>query len=128
MQLDEVIMGKHVKIIKKSGESALVEWGDNGGLHRAYIPETRISADGFVDKTVLDYAVPYGLPWESIIQFNASPDEFANQLRSHGIWNKEDAEKNPARVQGIIQSVYGVDFANFMKLINEFVNKKNLEE
>jgi len=102
-----------VGIVAKEGASALVQWSTVDGLKRGYVPANEVSADGKCPADVLSASIPYGAPWEEILEeiLRMRPrtaDEFANSLRAHGIWTAEDIERNPRGAQRAINAIIGV--------------------
>jgi len=78
-----------VKVVGIKGESALVEWIDEGKYKRAFVPKGKIK-DSAVDPAVLAKGIVYGLSWEDFVEIETSPEKIANELRRHGIWRLED--------------------------------------
>lgn len=102
-----------VKTISAKGDVALVEWVESGRLKRAVVPAVSV-VEGQVDPEVLSMGVPFGLPWEKIIQVKATPVLLADGLRNAGIWTLEDFRAHMPDVQAVIQAVYGVEFATLL--------------
>jgi len=99
-----------VRVIQKKGMAALVEWLDADGTHRATIPAKAIKGN-LVAKDELDYGIPYGEPWEEMLELNATPEAIAESLRKCGIWTYEDLLSRPQQALGAIQAAYGFDLA-----------------
>lgn len=79
-----------VKPLGQEGTSVLVEWMSEGQIyHRGYIPAGKLK-DNLVDEKVLAKAVPFGLPWEEIVNVTATAESIANDLRRHNVWKYED--------------------------------------
>lgn len=97
-----------VRVVEQRGKSAVVEWVDGEGPHRAVIPAPK---GELVEEESLAMGIPYGLPWESIAALTATGERLARALRERGIWTLADLEKNQPAAFGAIQSVYGVDLA-----------------
>ena len=79
-----------VKIIQTEGASSLVEFENEGLLARVFVPRTKIK-DGECSADVLDRGVPYGVPWETLLDFSSlTPEWIAQKMRAKGIWTLED--------------------------------------
>ena len=78
-----------VRIVGEKGESALVEWVQDGSYKRAYVPAKSVK-EGAVSPITLGKGIPYGLPWEDFIEITATPESVANELRRRGVWYLED--------------------------------------
>lgn len=93
-----------VKTLKVKGQSALVEWSDKEGLHRAYIPYGKIDGTKVVT-TVLKAGIPYGAPWEEVKPEWPSSEQIADKLRNSGIWTAEDLRANSAVVNSVLAGI-----------------------
>lgn len=108
-----------VKIVARKGNSTLIEWVDNGKYYRGILPSSSIRGDGFVTKTELGRAAPYGVPWEEVVKLKATSEDLAQALRQRGIWTAQDLQERPAEAQGAIMIMYGVDYQTLMKLAHQ---------
>jgi hypothetical protein len=104
-----------VTVVGARGESALVEWQDGEGLHRAYIPLKQVK-DGAVSMTVLRKGIPYGVPWENVELAPVTGQQLAINLRQAGIWTREDLSRQQRRALGVLQALYQVDLASLNRL------------
>ena len=101
-----------VQVVRKRGQSALVQWADAGGqLHRAYVPTGAIDEDGNVPESVLEMGIPHGIPWSEVLSPSATPESVEAELHRAGIWTAEDLRNNPQAAVGALQAAYGVDLA-----------------
>ena len=105
-----------VKVIYEKGRNVLVEWFDDGMPMRGWLPWNKVRVD-IVDTIELDRVMPYGEPWEDIIELRATPREMAKNLRKVGIWTLEDLRKNPNAALGAIMATYKVDYHILLKSV-----------
>jgi len=107
-----------VKVVQKKGQAALVEWLDADGTHRATIPAKAIKGN-LVAKDELDYGIPYGEPWEEMIEVSTTPEVIAAELRRCGIWTREDLEVRPNQALGAIQAAYGIGLTALLRAVRQ---------
>ena len=107
-----------VKIIARNGRSSLIEWVDDGKVHRGILPSSSIRGDGFVSKKELKRAAPYGIAWEEVVRLQATSEELAQALRQRGIWTAQDLQDRPTEAQGAIMATYGIDYQTLMQIAN----------
>jgi len=115
----------NVTVISTRNMTALVEWYDEEGLHRGYIPQ-EVIYDNVVDDNILSVAIPYGLDWEYIIGEmldKVTPHVFSENLRKVGIWTMEDLRSKPSEVFGAIQQTYGLDFSTLVLLTEQYMKE-----
>lgn len=96
----------NVKLIRRHGHSALVEWADADGMHRVTIPDAEV-IDSAVDPGVLAAGIPYGVPWEDCPLPEVTPADVARELRNRGIWTRADLEAEPMKAISAVQAAYG---------------------
>jgi len=106
-----------VRLVAHKDGSALVEWLDPDGYHRAYVPMDRLK-DGTVGAKDLERGIPHGLAWEEWIEVTATPEHIANELRRRGVWTWEDM--NNAALDAVNRAF---DKGAFLRLVNQEVNK-----
>lgn len=111
-----------VKIVRRSGNAALVEWLKGDSLKRVTIPLSKIAVSdpkgkmGSTEKSILEIGIPYGVPWEEVIgEIKVTPEIIADSLRKHGIWTYEDAQANRQTIVGALQAAYGLDMATLIR-------------
>lgn len=81
-----------VRLIEQKGDSALVEWMEDGCPQRAYVPPKLIEG-GEVDDEALGTA-PYGAPWAELIDLSGvTPEGIQKALREAGIWTPDDLRR-----------------------------------
>lgn len=120
----ECFMRRHVtsvKVIYEKGKTVLVEWFDDGMPVRGWLPWNKVNS-GVVETRELDWAQPYGLPWEDLIELRATPREMAKSLRNRGIWTIEDIRAQPDATLGAIMATYGLDYQILLKNVQTEVN------
>jgi hypothetical protein len=127
---EEFAQRVRVRVVRRSGSAALVEWLDNESLRRATVPLSQIEFDdpkmGTVDEEILEMGIPYGLPWEEIIgEIKITPSIIANTLRQHGIWTLEDIEGNSSKIVGALQAAYGLDMATLIRGAHDMRKEKH---
>ena len=102
-----------VRVIHTEGESALVEWNDDG-LHRAFVPVEEVS-EGKCSASVLKAGVPYGVDWEKYIQINVTVAEISHALHRAGFWIPKDIEERVVRAQQAINQAVGISAAGLRR-------------
>jgi len=107
-----------VKIIKRQGQAALVEWTDDGVTRRSTVPSAVIQKRR-VPTAELKRGIPYGEPWEDLIELHATPETLAAELRRRGIWTVEDLQENAEVARGAILSAYGCELAHLLRAVKE---------
>ena len=107
-----------VKVINSRGQSALVEYIENGRLKRKTVPVKDV-IDNQVNKYNLNLGISYGIEWSKLVKLNATPEQLEQNLRNAGIWTKEDALNNAQIVQGVLQKTYGIDYAAILRIAKE---------
>ena len=114
-----------VKIIARDGHSSLIEWVDSGKVYRGILPNSSIRDNGYVYKTELKRAAPYGVPWEEVVILKATSEQLAQNLRMRGIWTAKDVYDHSEQVQSAIMATYGIDYHTLLKLANQEVKDGN---
>jgi hypothetical protein len=107
-----------VKIISQRGQSALVEYIEGGKLKRATIQVGDIR-EGQVSLYKLHLGISYGVEWAKYITLQATPEQLQENLRRAGVWTKEDALTNAAKVLGVIQATYQLDLGTLLRIAKE---------
>lgn len=107
-----------VKIIKAKGQSALIEYQQNGKIKRSTVRVDDIT-DGKISPYKLKLGIPYGVEWSKVISLQATADDLEQNLRRMGIWTREDALHNAQAVLGAIQKTYQVDLGAIMRIAKE---------
>lgn len=108
-----------VRVIRRRGESALVEWLDGDQQNRVMIPVTAV-VDGLVADDVLSAGVPYGVPWAELVQLTATAEKIQAELYRVGVWTVDDLRRNPQLALGAVQRIYGVDLSALMRAAKEY--------
>lgn len=106
----------NVKVVYSKGKTVLVEWFDNGMPQRGWLPWNKVNGD-IVETAELDRAMPYGEPWEEMVEMKATPRELAKNLRNVGIWTVEDLREKPEVALGAIMATYAVDYQILLKSV-----------
>ena len=107
-----------VKVVRRKGQAALVEWIAEDGAHRATIPLAAI-IKGQVVSDELDYGIPYGEPWEELVEISTTPETIAAELRRCGIWTRDDLEARPNQALSAIQAAYGAGLADLLRAVRQ---------
>lgn len=98
-----------VVVIRTKGLSALVEWQDDAGAHRSYVPVRTIR---YRDESpyVKDpsQGIAYGVDFTEAIRGRVSPKEIHAALNRAGIWTWEDVLANPTTVVAVVVDATGV--------------------
>ncbi|MGD8499011.1 MAG: hypothetical protein PVJ86_00095 [Phycisphaerales bacterium] len=114
-----------IDIIEQRGESALVEWPQGGDLRRAYVPVSKVK-DAKCDEDVLNAGLPYGTPWEELIDASRlTPAIIAKELRRRGVWTSVDIEASLSRTQRAINQATGLTPASLHNLARQYEAKED---
>lgn len=106
-----------VRLVAQHGDSALVEWSDPAGAHRAYVPAERVRR-GIAEREDLAAGIPYGEAWELLPLGAPGASRVAEALRAHGIWTAEDATQ-VNRVRAALAEAYSADLAIILNAIRQ---------
>ena len=113
-----------VRVVARKDESALVEWEAEGDLCRAYVPASKVEADR-CDEDTLAAGIPYGVPWEDLIDLSAlTPESIGVRLRRREIWTAADVERNIQVVQRTINETTGLTPARLHTLASQYEANK----
>lgn len=107
-----------IKIISQRGQSALVEYIENGQLERRIVLANDIH-DGQVNEYNINLGVQYGLKWSKLITLQATSEDLEQNLRRVGIWTGEDALTNVEKLLSAIQRTYKVDLGVLLRIAKE---------
>lgn len=107
-----------VRVLRCQGAAALVEWIEDDLLQRAVVPAEMVE-DGQCDSDALAAGIPYGVPFEDLLQPAVTPRALAQALRRRGIWTTEDVYRKPNEVIAALQSAYGLDLAAIQAAVRE---------
>lgn len=111
-----------VRVLSTTGKSALVEWVDKGGIHRASLPAEKVAEK--IDQDTLDAAVPYGVPWADMPFKPFTGQQLQAALYAAGVWTDETTNKRPDLVIGALQALLWVHYGSLV----EFAAKHKLSE
>lgn len=111
-----------VRVVSTTGKSALVEWLDKKGIHRASLP-VELVADK-LDLDTLEAAPPYGVPWADMPIKSITGDELQAALYAAGFWTAEDVNKRAPEIIGILQALQWVHLGRLV----EYAAKHKLNE
>lgn len=92
-----------VRLVNTTGKSALVEWLERDGLHRASLPIDKVAEK--VDQDLLDAAHPYGVRWGDAPIKPVSGKELQAALYAAGIWTADDLMTRPQLAIGALQAL-----------------------
>jgi len=107
-----------VRLVRRNGQAALVEFADAGKPMRVTLPEDLLQDEGSrctADPADLAAGVPYGLAWEKATTGRVTAEKIAGALRNAGIWTAEDLKQQPRAAIGALQAAYGLDLAALME-------------
>jgi len=92
-----------VTTIRTKGNSALVQYVDDGVLTRKYVPAAKVS-DGLVPDEVLEQGIAYGYPWEEVeLEFDSH--QLADEMHQVDLWTVEEVLRNPQKVQAALNAI-----------------------
>jgi len=112
-----------LQVIESNDESTLLQFIDTDGfVNRVVVPSSTITFDGEVVNCSIDpyEGIPYGLPWEEILDVDLTVKELANNLRRYGIWVADDLKNNPQGFRSAIAYFYGMSAAKITGAVTRF--------
>lgn len=114
-------------VIEQNPETTLLQIlsDDSQKVSRTIVPTDTISIeDGVVTCAIDPYeGIPYGLPWEEILQVDLTVEELANNLRRYGLWTAEDIHGNPPALMSAIAVSYGMSASNLTGAVTKFTQE-----
>lgn len=114
----------NVKIIKKTGKTALVEYIGDGHYRRVFVPSSSVK-NNQVDDGVLQTGAKYGLDWSAAVKSaldKISVDDIANELRRHNIYRGYELTENLGSVRAAIWQSAGA------QILTELINLSNKDK
>jgi hypothetical protein len=110
-----------VKLLQRSGLSALISWTDESGIvHRGAVPKKEVKK-GYVSSDILKMAIPLdGVDLVEKLETDTltiSIKNLQNGLRSAGLFTPQDYLGNPEVISGVLQRLYGLDVATIQNLV-----------
>lgn len=100
-----------VKVIRKKGQAAVIEVEFEDGSDWVIVPSPSLHESGgktYVSEDEVELAIPYGIPWESLISnFTVRGEVIAKELKKNGIRTKEDFATKPNEVRGALFATLG---------------------
>jgi len=103
-----------VIIIRRKGESILVQYTREDTLQRCTIPVAQLD-NNLVDDQVLQAGIPYGYPWEDI-QLTFDMKKFMNELHQVDIWTAEDLLKSPQKLWSALRAALADSLSNVLDI------------
>ena len=109
MRYEEGIL--QIRVISRSGSSALIEWvGEDGYPRRSIVPEGIITGSGKnLQCENPEEGIPYGEPWATFAEATLDAVLLENLLHKSGIWTAADLASNPGAVLDAFRSAYAMD-------------------
>jgi hypothetical protein len=104
--------------LEQRGQAALVQWRDALGPHRVILPNAQIK-DNAVAPEQLEYGIPYGVPWETVLIMTVTPHVLARLLRERGIWTEVDLQKHLSSVRQAFAEAYAMDLKNLIDSVRQ---------
>lgn len=110
-----------VKTIGQNDQTILIEWRDQDGFHRAYLPAHEVEADMCASP---EMGIPYGVPWSELLQPTVTPEALEQALYAHGLWTAQDVlAAKPAQLLGVLQGLYGLDVSALIEAARTVLKK-----
>ena len=107
-----------VRVLSTTGKSALVEWTEKDGLHRASLPADKVADK--VDQELLDAAPPFGVPWAEMPIKPFTGRELQAALYAAGLWTDEDVMSRPQAVIGALQGLLWLHLGSLVEFAAKF--------
>ena len=112
-------MTKPVTIVRRDGDSVLVEWMDTKTIRRVWVKDSDIAA-GKVAENILETGVAYGLPLEKMFSdIRVTAAELAEEFHRNGLWTMEDFTASPRVVVTTVQRLTGLHIGGILRKIKE---------
>lgn len=112
-----------VHLIRRKNESALVEYQDEHGPARAFVPAAELEPDGAGGYLCANphEGIPYGAAWEDIFPQTLTLDvqALAGQFRGHGLWTAEDVRRDPRLVAALITAALELSAIHLVRLAEQ---------
>ena len=103
-----------VTIIRKKGNSILVQYVEEEILTRKFVPAEEV--DGvFVATSVLAQGIPYGYPWEDA-EMKFDSRKFANELHNLEVWTVQDALKSPQKLWSALRTALADNLSMMLEI------------
>ena len=103
-----------VTVISTKGETALIQYLQDGQVTRKYIPVKELG-DGHVLETVLARGIPYGYPWEDL-EMKFDSVKLAHELHQRDIWTPNDALTFPQKLLSALNAVYADNISQILNI------------
>jgi len=104
-----------IKVVKRVGQSVVVEWTDEDGTWRTTLP-AEVVQDSEIYETVLFEGASYGVLWDSYIDVRPfSKEAIYEGLKRAGIWTMEDMRLNAAKALKVFQRIAGGIFNRMLQ-------------
>lgn len=112
------------KLIKQSGQSAVVSFWDNEtGMIDAKIISINALPTGLrkdqefdISKDVLANGTDYGIEWELLL--GTTVQHLTASMRSHGVWTETDLKTRPQQVIAAITSSSAKIYAELLRAVD----------
>ena len=108
-----------VWVVAHKGNSALVEFVQNGYLQRRVVPYSAVNNDT-LDERTLESGAPYGVSFADLDMaevFENFPTLLGQACHERGLWTQAEFERNPTKVQEALQSIFGLSVARVLNFI-----------
>ena len=98
-----------VRVVAAQGGAVLVEWVEaDGRVQRVSVPTGEIVAGEPIERETLETGIPYGVPWEDILQSDWLR-RLANELRKAGIWTMADLNTKMIDARGAVLRAWATE-------------------
>lgn len=111
-----------VRIIQQKRQSTLVEWTDEDGTQRVYVPTTEVDGTA-VHPDVLAVGIPYGDPFDDIINLSGTDTVKATlikELHKRGLYTADDVLANVRAVKAAVTDAYGLNVADVLRSARQY--------
>jgi hypothetical protein len=98
--------------------TAFIEWFDGGVPYRGYVPQEQV-VNGHVSKDNLAVALPHGLPWGELVEFDLLATRLTEQLYKAGVWSAEDLQSSPVAANAAIRNAVGLTITDLLSKVHE---------
>ncbi len=112
-----------MRVVYQRGGYQLVEYERDGRLQRVYLPD-----DVELDEGVVEQGLPYGDPWENLLDFTVTPEQIADAWRRSGIWTIEDFEQHSGEAISVIVNLLSIDLAALRRRFREYQLRRDGDE
>lgn len=119
-----------VTVLARKGRSLLIEWTNEEGRQRSYVPVDSVyDKQGKMVCDLAEQGIPYGVPWGLLAQQLPPIDGqvLQTELRRQGVWTVDDLKLNRNAVISAIQQTVGLSVNQLLRQAEAYLQGVNNE-